>query len=87
MPRSQDPGSPGISDFDALDYVYVVKCDKLSRFLAALYQTGDPWTRESMIRQTNYLSRKNIIEMSELMKYMKIKSVSSDWLRKLFRGK
>ena len=49
-----DPGSPGIGDFDALDYVYVV--GDVTSFPCSSLSNGRPVrTRESMIRQTIFL--------------------------------
>ena len=69
-----DPGSPGIGDFDALDYVYVV--GDVTSFQGSLQLSIKRATRadEGEYDPSDYLpmSRKNIDEMyQELMKYMK----------------
>lgn len=79
-----DPGSPGIGDFDALDYVYVVG-DVIS-FQGSLQLSIKRATRadEGEYDPSDYLpmSRKNIDEMyQELMKYMK--KIKNPFLLKL----
>ena len=79
-----DPGSPGIGDFDALDYVYVV--GDVTSFLGSLQLSIKRATRadEGEYDPSDYLpmSRKNIDEMyQELMKYMK--KIKTPFLLKL----
>ena len=69
-----DPGSPGIGDFDALDYVYVV--GDVTSCQGSLLLSIKRATRadEGEYDPSDYLpmSRKNIDEMyQEIMKYMK----------------
>ena len=79
-----DPGSPGIGDFDALDYVYVV--GDVTSFQGSLQLSIKRATRadEGEYDPSDYLpmSRKNIDEMyQELMKYMK--KIKNPFLLKL----
>ena len=79
-----DPGSPGIGDFDALDYVYVV--GDVTSFQGSLQLSIKRATRadEGEYNPSDYLpmSRKNIDEMyQELMKYMK--KIKNPFLLKL----
>lgn len=79
-----DPGSPGIGDFDALDYVYVV--GDVTSFQGSLQLSIKRVTRadEGEYDPSDYLpmSRKNIDEMyQELMKYMK--KIKNPFLLKL----
>ena len=79
-----DPGSPGIGDFDALDYVYVV--GDVTSFQGSLQLSIKRATRadEGEYDPSDYLpmSRKNIDEMyQELMKYMK--KIKTPFLLKL----
>ena len=79
-----DPGSPGIGDFDALDYVYVV--GDVTSFQGSLQLSIKRATRadEGEYDPSDYLpmSRKNIDEMyQELMKYMK--KIKNPYLLKL----
>ena len=79
-----DPGSPGIGDFDALDYVYVV--GDVTSFQGSLQLSIKRATRadEGEYDPSDYLpmSRKNIDEMyHELMKYMK--KIKNPFLLKL----
>ena len=79
-----DPGSPGLGDFDALDYVYVV--GDVTRFQGSLQLSIKRATRadEGEYDPSDYLpmSRKNIDEMyQELMKYMK--KIKNPFLLKL----
>ena len=79
-----DPGSPGIGDFDALDYVYVV--GDVTSFQGSLQLSIKRATRadEGEYDPSDYLpmSRKNIDEMyQELMKYMK--NIKNPFLLKL----
>ena len=79
-----DPGSPGIGDFDALDYVYVV--GDVTSFQCSLQLSIKRATRadEGEYDPSDYLpmSRKNIDEMyQELMKYMK--KIKNPFLLKL----
>ena len=78
------PGSPGIGDFDALDYVYVV--GDVTSFQGSLQLSIKRATRadEGEYDPSDYLpmSRKNIDEMyQELMKYMK--KIKNPFLLKL----
>ena len=79
-----DPGSPGIGDFDALDYVYVV--GDVTSFQGSLQLSIKRATRadEGEYDPSDYLpmSRTNIDEMyQELMKYMK--KIKNPFLLKL----
>ena len=79
-----DPGSPGLGDFDALDYVYVV--GDVTSFQGSLQLSIKRATRadEGEYDPSDYLpmSRKNIDEMyQELMKYMK--KIKNPFLLKL----
>lgn len=79
-----DPGSPGIGDFDALDYVYVV--GDVTSFQGSLQLSIKRATRadEGEYDPSDYLpmSRKNIDEMyQELMKYMR--KIKNPFLLKL----
>ena len=79
-----DPGSPGIGDFDALDYVYVV--GDVTSFQGSLQLSIKRATRadEGEYDPSDYLpmSRKNIDEMyQELMNYMK--KIKNPFLLKL----
>ena len=79
-----DPGSSGIGDFDALDYVYVV--GDVTSFQGSLQLSIKRATRadEGEYDPSDYLpmSRKNIDEMyQELMKYMK--KIKNPFLLKL----
>lgn len=79
-----DPGSPGIGDFDALDYVYVV--GDVTSFQGSLQLSIKRATRaeEGEYDPADYLpmSRKDIDEMyEELLKYMK--KVKNPYLLKL----
>ena len=79
-----DPGSPGIGDFDALDYVFVV--GDVTSFQGSLQLSIKRATRadEGEYDPSDYLpmSRKNIDEMyQELMKYMK--KIKNPFLLKL----
>ena len=79
-----DPGSPGIGDFDALEYVYVV--GDVTSFQGSLQLSIKRATRadEGEYDPSDYLpmSRKNIDEMyQELMKYMK--KIKNPFLLKL----
>lgn len=79
-----DPSSPGIGDFDALDYVYVV--GDVTSFQGSLQLSIKRATRadEGEYDPSDYLpmSRKNIDEMyQELMKYMK--KIKNPFLLKL----
>ena len=79
-----DPGSPGIGDFDALDYVYVV--GDVTSFQGSLQLSIKRATRadEGEYDPSDYLpmSRKNIDEIyQELMKYMK--KIKNPFLLKL----
>ena len=79
-----DPGSPGIGDFDALDYVYVV--GDVTSFQGSLQLSIKRATRaeEGEYDPADYLpmSRKNIDEMyEELLKYMR--KVKNPYLLKL----
>lgn len=79
-----DPGSPGIGDFDALDYVYVV--GDVTSFQGSLQLSIKRATRaeEGEYDPADYLpmSRKNIDEMyEELLKYMR--KIKNPYLLKL----
>ena len=79
-----DPGSPGIGDFDALDYVYVV--GDVTSFQGSLQLSIKRATRaeEGEYDPADYLpmSRKDIDEMyEELLKYMR--KVKNPYLLKL----
>lgn len=79
-----DPGSPGIGDFDALDYVYVV--GDVTSFQGSLQLSIKRATRaeEGEYDPADYLpmSRKDIDEMyKELLKYMR--KVKNPYLLKL----